>query len=104
MAVNGKPGYDYAGQGNGSQFERLGHPGRYFGTLTVNNTTVNFTGSNYGYGAVIVGEDSASGSITLSGGGTINIAHLSVGTLYELSPSKIEGTNAKAIYVLKRQQ
>ena len=80
-------------------FERLGHPGRYTSV-----TTVNITGSNYGHGAVIVGESSATGTITLSGGGSINIAHLSVGTIYELSPTKVVSSNAKAIYVLKRQQ
>lgn len=103
MAVNGKPGYDYAGQGNGSQFERLGHPGRYFNVQTVQNATVNFTGSNYGYGAVIV-ESSAAGTITLSGGGSVNIAHLTAGTVYELSPSKVVESGNKAVYVLKRQQ
>ena len=85
-------------------FERLGHPGRYTSVTTVNNTTVNFTGSNYGHGAVIVGESSSTGTILLSGGCTINIAHLTVGTIYELSPAKVVSSNAKAIYVLKRQQ
>jgi len=85
-------------------FEVLGHPGRYTSVLTVKNTTVNFTGSNYGYGAVIVGESSAAGTISLSGGGSINIAHLTVGTIYELSPSKVVESGNKSVYVLKRQQ
>ena len=29
-----------------NQFQRLGHPGRYFESVTVNNATTNFTGSN----------------------------------------------------------
>ena len=89
---------------NYNVFERLGHPGRYTSVTTVNSAVVNFTGSNYGHGAVIVGESSATGTITLSGGGSINIAHLSVGTIYELSPTKVVNSSAKAIYVLKRQQ
>ena len=87
-----------------NQFQRLGHPGRYYEVQTVQNGTTNFTGSNYGYGAIIVGQSSAAGTITLSGGGTVNIAHLTVGTIYEMSPSKIVESGNKAVYVLKRQQ
>ena len=86
-----------------NQFEKFGNPGKYYGALTVNNATVNFTGSNYGYGAIIVGESSATGTITLSGGGSINLAHLTVGQVYDLSPAVIT-VNAKAVYALKRQQ
>ena len=46
MSANPKAGSGYSGQDNGSQFERLGHPGKYFEVQTVNNTTVDFTGSN----------------------------------------------------------
>jgi len=84
-------------------FERLGHPGKYTGVRSVNNATVGFTGSNYGYGAVMVGETSATGTITLSNGGSINIAHLTVGTIYEFSVKQIS-VNAKTVYAIKRQQ
>ena len=83
------------------QFQKFGHPGKYSSVVTVNNTTVDFTGSNYGYGAVLVGEDGATGTIDLSGGGEINIAHLPHEVLFELSPSRI-ACNAKTIYVFKR--
>ena len=86
-----------------NQFERIGHPGRYTAVKSVNDETVNFTGSDYGYGAVMVGESSATGTITLSGGGAINIAHLTVGSIYELSPAIIT-VNAKTVYAFKRQQ
>ncbi len=85
------------------QFERMGHPGRYTSVQTVNNQTVAFTGSNYGYGALMVGEDGATGTLTLSDGGTINIAHLPHEVLFEFSVKKV-ACNAKAIYVFKRQQ
>jgi|5B_taG_2_1085324.scaffolds.fasta_scaffold109869_2 hypothetical protein len=87
-----------------NQFDRLGHPGKYTAVQSVANTQVDFTGSNYGYGAVIVGESSAAGTITLSGGGSVNIAHLTVGTVYELSPTKIVESGNKTVYVFKRQQ
>tara|TARA_Y100001937_G_C7107960_1_gene326014 strand:- start:1300 stop:1599 length:300 start_codon:yes stop_codon:yes gene_type:complete len=86
-----------------NQFKKFGDPGKYFAALSVNNTTTDFTGSNYGYGAVMVGESSATGTIILSGGGSINIAHLTVGQIYDLSPAKIT-VNAKTVYALKRQQ
>ena len=87
-----------------TQFDRLGHPGKYWSSQIVKNTLVAFTGSNYGYGAVVVGESSAAGTITLSGGGSVNIAHLTVGTVYELSPTQIDETGNKTVYVFKRQQ
>ena len=87
-----------------SIFERLGHPGKYTAVQSVKNTQADFTGSNYGYGTVIVGESSAAGTITLSGGGNVNIAHLTVGTVYELSPTKIVESGNKTVYVFKRQQ
>jgi hypothetical protein len=49
-------------------------------------------------------EASSAGTITLSGGGTIDIADLTVGTIYEMSPSKIVESGNKAVYVFKRQQ
>jgi hypothetical protein len=87
-----------------NQFSKFGHPGRYWNAQLVKNTTVDFTGSNFGYGAVVVGESSAAGTISLSGGGTVNIAHLTVGTIYELSPSRIVESANKSVYVFKRQQ
>jgi hypothetical protein len=51
----------------------------------------------------MIGESSATGTILTSGGGSINIAHLTVGTIYEFSLTKIT-VNAKTVYALKRQQ
>jgi len=87
-----------------NQFEKFGHPGKYWAVQTVKNTTVDFTGSKFGYGTVVVGESSAAGTITLSGGGSVNIAHLTVGTVYELSPARIVESGNKTVYVFKRQQ
>tara|TARA_A100001201_G_C3929769_1_gene153236 strand:+ start:57 stop:377 length:321 start_codon:yes stop_codon:yes gene_type:complete len=87
----------------GSEFRRLGHPGKFSAAKTVQNTTMSFTGSNYGYGALIVGESSAAGTVSLSGGGDVNIAHLTVGRLYEFSISKVVESGNKKVYVFKRQ-
>lgn len=86
-----------------NQFEKLGHPGRYFDAISINDTTLELTGSNYGYGAILVGESSAVGTVILSGGGSVNLAHLTVGQIYEISPRSVT-VNAKTVYVFKRQQ
>lgn len=85
-----------------SQFERLGHPGKWLKSISVTGgATVSFTGSNYGAGGIIT-YDTAAGTAYLSDGGSINVAKLAVGSVHELSIEKIEGgTNC---YVLIRNQ
>ena len=51
----------------------------------------------------MVGESSATGTILTSGGESVNIAHLTVGTIYDFSLAKIT-VNAKTVYALKRQR
>jgi len=87
---------------NYSQFEKLGHPGRYTSALTYTSGQLDLTGSNYGYGAVIV-KTAGSATIELSGGGSIAAANLP-NDVIELSVSKISGGSGAIIYVLKRQQ
>ncbi len=79
------------------------HPGKYFAMKIVNNTTFEFTGSNSGYGAVIVAGGSATGTITLTGGGDVDISKLTQKDLYEFSVRKVVSSNAKDIYVFKRR-
>jgi hypothetical protein len=83
------------------QFQKFGHPGKYSALKIVNNGTGSFTGSDYGAGALIVGESSATGHADLSGGGRVNLAHLTVGTQYDFSLTEV-ACNAKTVYVLKR--
>ena len=64
-------------------------------------TNSSFTGSDYGAGALIVGESSATGHADLSGGGRVNLAHLTVGVQYDFSLTEV-ACNAKTVYVLKR--
>ena len=92
-----------------TQFERLGHPGKFTATiLTEDAGQTDFTGSNYGYGAIMI-SGSYNGTITLSDGGSIPKvadAGMSAGTIYELSVSKISGgaTATGGVYAFKRQQ
>ena len=91
----------YWNNGTGSNnFGNKGPAGKYYAVQTVNNATVDFTGSNHGYGALVVGESSPTGTVTLSGGGSINLAHLTQGVVYEFDVRKVT-VNAKAIYVMK---
>jgi hypothetical protein len=91
-----------------SQFERLGHPGKFTATiLTADAGQTDFTGSNYGYGAVMI-SGSYNGTITLSNGGAIEKASDAFveGQIYELSVAKISGGSAATggVYAFKRQQ
>ena len=85
-----------------NQFDRLGHPGRYTSVIKYTAGQVDFTGSNYGYGAVIM-KTEGSAVIHLSGGGSIDAVDLP-NDIVELSVAKITGGTSAEIYVLKRQQ
>ena len=85
-----------------NQFKRLGHPGRYYKVFTYTGDQVDFTGSNYGYGAMYVAAHGGA-TASLSDGGTIKCDKLPA-TINELSVSKLEGGTNSLIYVFKRQQ
>jgi len=86
-----------------NQFERLGHPGRITHVLEYTGGQIDFTGSNYGYGAVkVITHGGATGS--LSGGGSIPLSHLtSQAMIYPLSVRKIAGASANSarVYIFK---
>lgn len=95
--------YDAPSANNGAdQFERLGHPGKYYSALTYTSGQLDLTGSNYGYGSVVV-KTEGSTTITLSGGGTIPAVNLTAGVIYDLSISKLSGGTGAVIYVFKKQ-
>ena len=88
-----------------SQFNRLGHPGKYYKVLETNgaaNHTLDLTGSNYGYGAVSV-TTAGDLEIKLSGGGVIPASSLNVKEIYDISVLQITGSSGQA-FVFKRQQ
>jgi hypothetical protein len=105
-----------------SQFDRLGHPGKYTQVYKHTGGEFYFTGSNYGYGAMMIGSGSVAefvkgddNFISLSGGGDIPIMDLLGGadgvsqnapTIFDISvayvtSSAVEHAN---IYFFKRQQ
>jgi|TARA_B100000900_G_C20454054_1_gene664401 hypothetical protein len=84
-----------------SDFQNKGHVGKFSGVTVVANATQSFTASYYGAGGLIVGESSTTGHAHLSHGGSLNLAHLTVGTLYEVGVSEV-ACNNKKVYVLKR--
>jgi len=89
-----------------NQFDRLGFPGKYHSALKVaSGATVNFTGSNYGYGAVLIGNAAnvAATKIHVAGGATIDGNDLVVGTIYDITPSKIVADTGD-VFTFKRQQ
>jgi len=93
------PGYTATEQ---NQFDRLGHPGKYMSSYRYTSGQVDFTGSNYGYGSIIV-KTHGNATASLSAGGEIILSDLTAGVIYDLSISQIKGGSASVIYVLKRQ-
>ena len=91
----------YIIQADYNQFERIGHPGRYTSALRHSSGQTDFTGSNYGYGAVLV-HTTGTATASLSAGGDIPMGALPVNEIVEISVSKIVGSCD--VYVLKRQQ
>ena len=85
------------------EFQKKGHPGKLYAVTTVADGLTAYTGSNYGWNAVIV-KTHGSAVFHLSGGGTIAATNLSAGVVYELSLQKITAASSAVIYVLKTQE
>lgn len=88
--------------GSNNQAERLGHPGRYISALKYTTGQLDLTGSDFGYGAILV-KTAGNATASLSGGGDIGLADLP-NDVIELSVSKIYGGTGSVVYVFKRQQ
>lgn len=86
---------------NNNDFDKKGHPGKFLLSVPATGSTVWFTGSNYGASALLP-YTSATGTASLSGGGTIDISKLAVGVICELSIMSITG--GANFYVLYRNQ
>jgi hypothetical protein len=94
--------YDYPAS-EANDFQRKGHPGRFNTAITCpNGSTTNFTGSNFGVGAIIV-PTSADGTAYLSNGGQIPLSSIAGTGIQELSVEKIT-VSSGTIYALKRNQ
>ena len=85
-----------------SQFDSIGHPGKYYQVKTVADGQTDYTGSNYGASAVMVITE-GSAVFHLSGGGSIAASKLLVKEIYEFSISKITAASSAEIYVMKKR-
>lgn len=103
MSYNEIHPYNYSSDGR-NQFERLGHPGRYYKSITCGTGVTTFTGSNFGVGVLIVPTGST-GTVYLSGGGDLPLAVLAQGSIrqYELSISSVN-VSSGTVYALVRNQ
>ena len=86
-----------------SDFQKKGHPGKFYATTTVADGMTAYTGSNYGWNAAIV-KTHGSAVFHLSGGGTIAATNLTAGVVYEFSIQKITAASSATIYLLKTQE
>lgn len=86
-----------------SEFERKGHPGKFYRSISCTGTTV-FTGSNFGVGGIIV-PTGTTGTASLSFGGDIPLSVLATGgaRIYDLSLSSVK-VDSGTVYVLIRNQ
>jgi len=85
------------------QFQEFGFPGEYHSPIAYTSGQLDLTGSNFGYGAVMV---VTNGSAVLHyAGGTSSLASdLTAKEIYNLSVAKITGGTSSKIYLFKRQQ
>lgn len=95
--------YSYpASQAN--DFERLGHPGKYFKSIACSSGTTVFTGSNFGVGGLIVPNGTV-GTASFSNGGVMPlgvIASTSPG-VFEFSLQSVK-VDSGTVYALIRNQ
>ena len=90
-----------------TEFDRKGHPGKFLSVITCTSGTTNFTGSNYGVGAIIVNGGTV-GTASLSAGGSIPL-HTFTGSaangnaIIELSLSSVK-VDSGTVYALIRNQ
>jgi hypothetical protein len=87
-----------------SQFERLGHPGKFHKVIPCTTGTTIFTGSNFGVGGLIVPTGSV-GTASLSLGGDIPLGILGQGSIriYDFSLRSVK-VDSGTVYVLIRNQ
>jgi len=88
---------------NYDDFQKRGHPGKFYASTTVADGMTAYTGSSYGWNAVVV-KTHGSAVFHLSGGGAIPAANLTAGVVYELSLKKITAASSATIYLLKTKE
>jgi len=105
-------GTNHAGWADGqshataSEERRLGFTGKYHSAITVTaGTTASFTGSQYGYGAFMLGDGAEirGTSIDLMGGGRLMGVDLAKETVYDFAVKEVAANTAN-VYVFKVRQ
>lgn len=86
-----------------NDFDKFGHPGKWKKVITVSTgQTLICTGSNYGAGAIIIGNTDT--TVHLSEGGSLPGTAIGANTLFEGSIEKIVNGGSGVVYVLIRNQ
>ena len=87
-----------------NDFDRLGHPGKFFKSITCQSGTTIFTGSNFGAGGIII-KNGTTGTASLSLGGDIPLGDIASSThiIHELSLKSVT-VDSGTVYVLIRNQ
>lgn len=87
-----------------NEFERKGHPGKFWKSITCGTGTTVLTGSNFGAGGLIV-PTGTTGTASLSFGGDIPLSVLATGgaRIYDFSLSSVT-VDSGTVYVLLRNQ
>jgi len=103
MAVNEIHPYNFPAS-QASEFERKGHPGKFFQSITCGTGTTTFTASNFGAGGIIV-PNGTTGTASLSLGGTIPLSAMAstAAVIHELSLQSVK-VDSGTVYVLIRNQ
>lgn len=103
MSANPVQQYDYPDT-IPNDFERLGHPGKYFKVIPCQSSTTFFTGSNFGLGGIIV-TPGTTGTASFSSGGEMPLSILSGsnGSVFECSLLSVK-VDSGAVYALIRNQ
>ena len=104
MSANEIQPYNYGSDAR-TEFDKKGHPGKYYKVVACTSGTTNFTGSNFGLGGILVA-NGTTGTAFFSDGGSIPLAALSSSnatTIYEFSLSSVN-VSAGTVYALIRNQ
>jgi len=103
MSTNEVHPYNYTAD-NRSQFQRLGHPGKFYQSITCATGTTEFTGSNFGVGGLIV-PNGCTGTASFSNGGTIPLGAIASNSpvIHEFSLSSVK-VDSGTVYALIRNQ
>lgn len=103
MSYNEIHPYNY-GSDQRDEFQKRGHPGKFYQSITCTVGTTDFTGSNFGVGGLIV-PNGSTGTASFSNGGTIPLGVLASSSpvIHEFSLSSVK-VDGGTVYALIRNQ